>query len=257
MSSVHESAGHGAAPGGAAHPPLAHHFETLEQQRQSTSLGMWVFLVTEIMFFGGLFAAYVVYRNMFHEAFNAASHHLDVRLGGINTAVLIGSSFTMAMAVRGSQQGKRNSTAGFLVLTMLLGLTFLGIKAFEYNHKFEEHLFPGPSFQFQAHAAADLVTAVERGGVSQYAPNGVSAHTAIVDPRHARIFFSLYFAMTGLHALHMVVGAGLLAWLLKPTLAGRWSAAYHDPVECVGLYWHFVDIVWIFLFPLLYLIGRH
>ncbi len=258
MSSVHGPAGHAATPGGAAHPPLAHHFETLEQQRQSTSLGMWVFLVTEIMFFGGLFAAYVVYRSMFHEAFNAASHHLNVRLGGINTAVLIASSFTMAMAVRGAQQGKRVGTAALLVLTMLLGLTFLGIKAVEYRHKFEEHLFPGPGFQFQTHATADLTTAAaERGGVSHHAPSGVSPHDQIVDPRHARIFFSLYFAMTGLHALHMVVGAGLLAWLLKPTLAGRFGPAYHDPVECVGLYWHFVDIVWIFLFPLLYLIGRH
>jgi cytochrome c oxidase subunit 3 len=252
MSSAHERAGTGAA-----HPPLAHHFETLEQQRQSTTLGMWVFLVTEIMFFGGLFAAYVVYRNMFHEAFNAASHHLNVRLGGINTAVLIASSFTMAMAVRGSQQGKRRATAAFLILTLILGFTFLGIKAVEYRHKFEEHLFPGPTFQFQAHAAADLAVAMERGDISHHAPSGVSPHTQVVDPRHARIFFSLYFAMTGLHALHMVVGAGLLAWLLKPTLAGRFGPAYHDPVECVGLYWHFVDIVWIFLFPLLYLIGRH
>jgi len=253
MSSVHGPAGHG----GAAHPPLAHHFETLEQQRQSTSLGMWVFLVTEIMFFGGLFAVYVVYRNMFHEAFDVASHHLNVRLGGINTAVLIASSFTMAMAVRGAQMGKRGATAAFLVLTMLLGFTFLGIKAVEYRHKFEERLFPGPGFQFQTHATADLAAGGGRGGGSHHAPSGVSPHTEVVDPRHARIFFSIYFAMTGLHALHMVVGAGLLAWLLKPTLAGRFGPAYHDPVECVGLYWHFVDIVWIFLFPLLYLIGRH
>ncbi len=224
---------------------------------ESTSLGMWIFLVTEIMFFGGLFTAYVVYRNAFHEAFNAASHHLDVRLGGINTAVLIASSFTMAMAVRGAQLGKRTATAGFLVLTLILGFTFLGIKAYEYHHKFEEHLFPGPSFQFQTHATADLAAAAARGDVSHHAASGVSPHSQVVDPRHARIFFSLYFAMTGLHALHMVVGAGLLIWLLKPTLAGRWSAAYYDPVECVGLYWHFVDIVWIFLFPLLYLIGRH
>jgi len=211
-----------------SHPVLAHQFESLEQQRASTSLGMWVFLVTEIMFFGGLFTVYIVYRPLYGEAFAAASHHLDIGLGGINTAVLILSSFTMAMAVRSAQLGRRGPLAVFLVLTMLLGLTFLGIKGVEYRHKFEEHLIPGSDFRFTG-----------------------------VDPRHAQLFFSLYFAMTGMHALHMIIGVGVLGWLLVLTRRGRISAEQYDVVECTGLYWHFVDIVWIFLFPLLYLIGRH
>jgi cytochrome c oxidase subunit III len=214
---------------------LAHQFDNIEQQRQSTSLGMWVFLVTEIMFFGGIFTAYTVYRAAYAAAFAAASHHLDVRLGGVNTAILISSSFTMAMAVRGAQLGRRKSQVAFLALTLLFGLAFLGIKAFEYHHKFEEHLFPGPGFHFP--------------------PIGVHGET--IDPRFARIFFSLYFALTGMHALHMVIGAGLLVWLIRKAARGEFSAEYHDPIECTGLYWHFVDIVWIFLFPLLYLIGRH
>jgi cytochrome c oxidase subunit 3 len=211
-----------------AQPVLAHQFASLEHQRASTSLGMWVFLVTEIMFFGGLFTAYVAYRPLYGEAFTAASHHLDIRLGGINTAVLIASSFTMAMAVRSAQLGRRRPLAVFLALTMLLGLAFLRIKGIEYGHKFEEHLIPGADFRFSG-----------------------------ADPRHAQLFFSLYFVMTGLHALHMIIGVGVLSWLLVLTQQGRISAEQHDVVECTGLYWHFVDIVWIFLFPLLYLIGRH
>lgn len=210
------------------HPALAHQFSSLEAQRQSTTLGMWVFLVTEIMFFGGLFTAYTVYRPFHAEAFAAASHHLDIRLGGLNTAVLIVSSFTMAMAVRAAQLGRRRHLEIFLVLTMLLGMTFLGIKAVEYGHKFAEHLVPGSGFRFEG-----------------------------PDPWHAQLFFSLYFAMTGMHALHMIIGIGVMSWLLVLNRRGRISAEYYDPVECSGLYWHFVDIVWIFLFPLLYLIGRH
>ena len=215
---------------------LGHQFDHLEQQRQATTLGMWVFLVTEIMFFGGLFTAYTVYRTYYAAAFAAASHHLDIRLGGINTAILIASSFTMVMAVRAAQLSQRRGIqVAFLVLTLVLGCAFLGIKAVEYQHKFAEHLFPGPGFVFPAHGV----------------------HGEPIDPRHARIFFSLYFAMTGMHALHMVIGAGLLVWLIRRAGRGEFSAAYYDPVECTGLYWHFVDIVWIFLFPLLYLIGRH
>jgi cytochrome c oxidase subunit 3 len=207
---------------------LAHQFASLEDQRAATSLGMWVFLVTEIMFFGGLFTAYTVYRRLYREAFTAASHHLDIHLGGLNTAVLIVSSFTMAMAVRAAQLGRRRMLVTFLTFTILFGLTFLGIKGVEYQHKFEEHLFPGGGFRFEG-----------------------------VDLQQARLFFSLYFAMTAMHALHMVIGIGILGWLIVLAWRGRISADQHDVVECTGLYWHFVDIVWIFLFPLLYLIGRH
>jgi cytochrome c oxidase subunit 3 len=207
---------------------LAHHFESLDQQREAASLGMWVFLVTEIMFFGGMFTAYVVYRSLFPTVFVAGSHHLDIRLGGLNTAILICSSLTMALAVRGAQLGDRKTLVRFLVLTMVLGLAFLGIKAVEYHHKWADHLIPGPGFHIEGPYAREI-----------------------------QLFFSLYFAMTGLHALHMIVGIGLILWLLPAAARGRYHAQYYHPIEAFGLYWHFVDIVWIFLFPLLYLIGRH
>jgi cytochrome c oxidase subunit 3 len=211
-----------------SHPALAHHFDDLAQQQEASTLGMWVFLVTEIMFFGGLFLAYAAYRAWYPDAFAAASHHLDVTLGAINTAVLIGSSLTMALAVNAAKTGARRGIVVFLLLTMALGAVFLGIKGVEYFHKYEEHLIPGAAFQFEG-------------------PWG----------RQAQIFFALYFAMTGMHALHMVIGFGIMA--VMAVLASReyFSAEYYAPVEIAGLYWHFVDIVWIFLFPLLYLIGRH
>jgi len=213
----------------AHHPALAHHFDDLAQQQEAASLGMWVFLLTEILFFGGLFLVYTIYRAWYPEAFASSSHHLDIPLGTINTAVLIGSSLTMAMAVHAAQMNSRKGVMIFLVLTMILGSVFLGIKGVEYSHKFHEHLIPGPDF---AYAEAEFF-------------------------RPAQIFFSLYFVMTGLHALHMIVGLGLMIWMLVWAHKGVIGNGYYSPVEVVGLYWHFVDIVWIFLFPLLYLIGRH
>jgi cytochrome c oxidase subunit 3 len=207
---------------------LAHQFDDLEQQSEAATLGMWAFLVTEVLFFGGLFLGYVVYRSSYPEAFASGSHHLDVALGAVNTAVLIGSSLTMALAVHAAQVGRQKELVLFLLGTILLGAVFLGIKGVEYAHKFAEHLVPGPSFVFA----------------------GPHAH-------QAQLFFSFYFAMTGLHAAHMVIGIGVLAVLTVMAWGGRFSAAYYAPVEISGLYWHFVDIVWIFLFPLLYLIGRH
>ncbi len=207
---------------------LQHQFDSPAQQRESSTLGMWLFLVTEIMFFGGFFLVYLVYRSKYQEGFFAASHHLDVAAGAINTAVLIASSLTMALAVWAAQVGRRKAIVGFLLLTMLLGGVFLGIKVYEYGHKFEDDLVPGADFHWpRPHARA------------------------------AELFYSLYFGMTGLHALHMVVGIAVLAALLRPSWKGRYGPDYLTPVECVGLYWHFVDIVWIFLFPLLYLIGLH
>jgi cytochrome c oxidase subunit III len=205
-----------------------HHFEDVEQQHEASWLGMWVFLATEVMFFGGMFACYIVYRHWYLQAFASASNHLDVLLGGINTAVLICSSFTMALAVHSAETGRRKPLIAFLLLTIVLGLLFLGIKFYEYHTKFEEHLVPGSSFRFEAALA-----------------------------RPAEIFFSFYFAMTGMHAVHMIIGIGLLTALIFKARRRRFSAAYHTPVELTGLYWHFVDIVWIFLFPLLYLVGRH
>ena len=216
------------APAG-GEPGLQHHFESMAQQKDAASLGMWIFLVTEILFFGGLFLAYTIYRWQNARAFAHASLHMDIALGTVNTAVLIFSSLTMAMAVHSAATGRRKPLIGFLVATMALGAAFLGIKAVEYTDHFHHHLFPGPGFHYPVPA----------------------------DSRAAELFFSLYFAMTGLHALHMIVGLGILTTLLVLARRGRFTAAYHTPVEISGLYWHFVDIVWIFLFPLLYLIGRH
>jgi cytochrome c oxidase subunit 3 len=201
----------------------------MEQQREAGSIGMWVFLVQEIMFFGGLFLAYSIFRAKFPEAFAAASNHLNWKLGGVNTVVLIVSSLTMALAVYYAQTGKRRQQVWFLTVTMLLGATFLVIKGFEYAEKFRDNLFPGPSFHWTGHG----------------------------DPNQVQMFFWIYFAMTGLHALHMIIGIGIIAYLIFYARRGRFTPEYHSPVEISGLYWHFVDIVWIFLFPLLYLLGRH
>ena len=211
----------------AHHPAQQHHFETLQQQAEASSLGMWLFLVTEVMFFGGLFTAYMIYRLWYPEAWAEGSRALDINLGGFNTIVLIGSSLTMAMAVRNAQVGRRIATVVQLLLTMALGLTFLVVKFFEYKHKFEVGEVPGPNFHFE----------------------GVHAD-------QAQIFFSLYFAITGLHALHMVIGLALMSVMTWMAWKGRFSKEWYTPIEMSGLYWHFVDIVWIFLFPLLYLVDR-
>ena len=190
---------------------------------------MWIFLVTEIMFFGGLFLAYAIYRREFAGAFAVASNTLDVVVCAVNTAVLLCSSFTMVLAVRAAQIGSRKALIWFLILTIVLGGVFLGVKAYEWNLKFEEHHVQGPSFHLE--------------GTGEQGP--------------AQLFFSLYFTMTGLHALHMIVGEGLMLFLLWQAYAGKYTPRYYTPVDIGGLYWHFVDIVWIFLFPLLYLIARH
>jgi len=189
---------------------------------------MWVFLVTEIMFFGGVFTVYLVYRTFYPEAFADASRHLDLVLGGLNTIVLICSSLTMALAVYSAQVGNRKMLMRFLVMTLLLGMVFLGIKAVEYAQKFEHHLVPGAAFTYPGPFA-----------------------------KQAQLFFSIYFAMTGVHALHMIIGIGVLAFLILQARRGMYTPEHHSMVELSGLYWHFVDIIWIFLFPMLYLIGRH
>jgi cytochrome c oxidase subunit III len=209
-------------------PELKHHFDDLDQQHEAATLGMWLFLATEVLFFGGLFTAYMLYRVWYPDTFGAASRTLDITLGTINTTVLITSSLTMALAVRAAATDERRKLMLFLVLTMVLGAMFLGIKGVEYYQKFEEHHIPGFGFHFEGTA-----------------------------PERANLFFSLYFAMTGLHALHMIIGLVLMTVMLVMAWRGKFSARWHTPVEISGLYWHFVDIVWIFLFPLLYLVDRH
>lgn len=225
--------------GHAHHPGLAHHFDDLEQQRDTAVYGMWAFLAQEVMFFGGLFLAYIVYRNLYPDAFAHASNLLNVDMGFYNTLVLLGSSLTMAFAVRGGATGNKLMQMGMLVATVALGLVFLVVKYFEYSEKFAHHLVPGATFMSDpAHI----------GAFFQQHPEEIA---------HAKIFFFLYFAMTGVHAAHMVVGAGLMAWILHRAKKGEFVPEHHDALEMSGLYWHFVDIVWIFLFPMLYLLGAH
>jgi len=219
-------------------PALLHHFATEQQQRDSASFGMWIFLATEVMFFGGLFCAYLIYRHWYFGDFAAASTSINAKLGGANTAVLICSSLTVVLAIWAAQTLRRSLMLLMLVLTMLFGAAFLGIKGIEYADKFHEHHVPGASFNFD----------------HEEIPNHPGQYA---EPRHAEIFFALYFIMTGLHALHMIIGLGIFSWLFWAAWKGRFTPEYHTPLEIGGLYWHFVDIVWIYLFPLLYLIDRH
>ncbi len=195
---------------------------------EASMLGMWTFLITEVLFFGGMFTSYAIYRAMYPDAFASTSRYMDVVLGGTNTAVLICSSLTMVLAVRAAQLSKRKELMNFLVLTMIFGTAFLLIKGFEYHSKWVEHLVPGFNFHYEP---------------AYY-------------QQHAQILFFLYFCMTGMHAIHMIVGLGLLTYLWIQAKRSIFTSNYFSPVEMIGLYWHFVDIVWIFLFPLLYLIGH-
>jgi cytochrome c oxidase subunit 3 len=227
----------------AASPRLQHHFDSMAQQKDTATFGMWVFLVTEIMFFGGMFAAYMLYRMWYFPGFAAASSELDIALGGTNTVVLIGSSLTVAMAVHAAQLGKKNQTVALLIATGILGLVFLVIKYFEYKVKIVGHHLPDG-------ATITLFPAVGFFDVSQSAELSPIAS-------QVRIFMVLYFALTGMHALHMIIGIGILAVILRMAIRGDFTKEWYVPVEIFGLYWHFVDIVWIFLFPLLYLVHRH
>jgi cytochrome c oxidase subunit III len=215
---------------------LQHQFVDVAQQRNAASLGMWLFLATEIMFFGGMFLAYLVYRYWYYPEFAAGSRSIDIVLGTVNTAVLICSSLTVALGVKAAQLGKRKTLVTLLLVTILFGLGFLAIKGIEWYQKFEEHHVPGRSF-----SAQDIIEKYPQ------------IH---IDPAPTQIYFSLYFAMTGLHALHMIIGVGIFCFLTYHAWRGRYTPEYHTPVEIGGLYWHFVDIVWIYLFPLLYLIDR-
>ena len=283
-------------------PGLQHQFEDMKQQEESVSIGMWMFLVQEIMFFGGLFTVYLVFRSKFPMAFAAGSNHLDPFWGGLNTLVLIVSSLTMALTVYYAQKGNRNMQVILIIATMFFGSVFLGVKVVEYRDKYEHGLVPVTGWNkkskegehvrsepftlpFETRVSAseaveqvehkanprgeftipesdlklarmaeegNFLTESERNG---YYSNGVLDVNKFRDK--VRIFFWIYFVMTGLHALHMIIGLGLMAWLLWKAWSGIFSHEYFAPVEMAGLYWHFVDIVWIFLFPLLYLLARH
>ena len=204
---------------------LQHHFVSSDQQFEASKLGMWLFLVTEILFFGGLFVAYIVFRAAHPELYILASEQLDVMLGGINTGVLILSSLTVALAIHSAQVDDNKGIFRYLIITILLALVFMVIKYFEYSHKFEIGIYPGALYTFDG-----------------------------IDHPQSGVFFSIYYMMTGVHGLHVIVGIGLMVWLLFRVQKKHFGSAYYTPVEIVGLYWHLVDIIWIFLFPLLYLI---
>ena len=249
---------HADQPAHAHHRALQHHFDTMPQQKEAAVLGMWVFLLTEILFFGGLFVAYMIYRVWYFDAFAEASRRLSLFWGGLNTAVLIGSSLTMAMAVRGAQTNKRKATVNWLILTMVLGAVFLGVKVIEYEDKFANHEVPGPSFNWLAHEQHEAAAGEHTGAAAP--AEGAHRNLSLTPEqlqRTTQIYFSLYFTMTGLHALHMIIGIGLMSVITWMAWKGKFDAEYYTPVEMSGLYWHFVDIVWIFLFPLLYLVERH
>lgn len=222
----------------ANHSILAHHFENLEQQRETEVFGMWLFLATEILIFGGLFTGYTVYRLYYPHDFEAASGKLNILIGSINTIVLLSSSLTMVLSVHATRIGHRRMLLTCLSLTLLLGGAFLGLKAVEYYVDYKENLVPGLAFE-------------PSEWTSMEGPEGP------INPSHVQLMLVFYYIMTGLHGVHMLVGMGLLIWLVIRARAGMLTPMRYMAVEVVGLYWHFVDIVWIFLLPLLYLTGTH
>jgi cytochrome c oxidase subunit 3 len=251
-------------------PHLAHHFETPMQQYESGKLGMWIFLVTEVLLFGGLFCAYAVYRANHPEVFIYAHQYLDKWLGGLNTVVLICSSLTMAWAVRAAQTGNRKALVGLLTATFLFACVFLGVKYVEYRHKWKHGLLWGKHYRPQtgAHhepgAGSDGEEAPAAGedGAPAADPDAGGTDPSESEegghgeePPKVHIFFGIYFVMTGLHGLHVLAGMAVILWLILRARKDHFSPTYFAPVDLGGLYWHLVDIIWIFLFPLLYLIG--
>lgn len=211
------------------HPPfLQHHFASMDQQNEAGKLGMWIFLVTEVLLFGGLFAGYALMFNFHPAAFHEGHHHLDVKLGAINTVILIFSSLTMALAVRAAQTSNKQALIKYLIITFACACGFLVVKYFEYSHKIHEGLLPGTYYNY----------------IHQTTPS---------DP-HIGTYFAFYFMMTGVHGLHVVAGMTAIGWVLWRSLKGHFDKHYHAPVEITGLYWHLVDLIWIYLFPLLYLV---
>jgi cytochrome c oxidase subunit 3 len=270
---------------------LAHYFDTRAQQFDSHKLGMWLFLVTEILMFGGLFCAYAIYRANHPEIFLYAHTLLDKNLGAINTVVLLFSSFTMAWGVRAAMLGQRRLLVGLLAVTLLCGFGFMGIKAIEYNDKWQHGLLWGERFDYEAmkdykaykaskgghgsgHGEADAHDEEadphdEAGATTDHGDDGAAVmaeldraaevvmdhgHAAEDIPRNIHIFFGIYFVMTGLHGIHVLAGMIMLAWLLVRATRGDFGTRNYTAVDLGGLYWHLVDLIWIFLFPLLYLI---
>jgi cytochrome c oxidase subunit 3 len=208
------------------HKSLAHHFKDMQQQFDAAKLGVWLFLCTEILKFGGLFVGYIIFHGLYPEMFAEGAKHLDWRLGATNTVVLLFSSFTMAMGIHFAQKNERNKSWWCLLVTVICGAIFMCIKYIEYTHKFHDGLLPGHFFT-----------------------NGEAEHANLA------LYFSFYFLMTGLHGTHVLIGMCLIVWTMIRTKRNEFDAEFYTPVEGVGLFWHLVDLIWIYLFPLLYLVG--
>ena len=216
----------------------AHQFEDSEQQKESAALGMWAFLATEVLLFAGLFLVYIIYRNWYHPGFVIGSHSLNVFLGTVNTFVLLASSLCVALSIHRAQMNDSKGIVFFLILTILLGLTFFVVKGFEWNADYHEGLVPWFNWNDQIGVGMEDGQLVDRN-------------------YQVKMFMTLYFIMTSTHAVHMIVGAGILIYLAVKARKGAYNAKYHTPLEMGGLYWHFVDIVWVFLVPTLYLIDLY
>jgi cytochrome c oxidase subunit 3 len=230
---------------------LAHHFDTSDQQFESNRMGVWLFLVTEILFFGGLFCAFAVFRSWYFNGFVEAHHQLSKMMGATNTVVLITSSLSMALAVRAAQTSNKKLVNGLLWFTFLCACAFLFIKYLEYHHKFEVGNLPGPYYTYKTLVPTDAAQLADmvRGHLPAVFPD------AFASGRSGGLFFAVYFMMTGIHGVHVMIGMGLILWIIRRNKKGHFSSRYYSPVENVGLYWHLVDLVWIYLFPLLYLVG--
>jgi len=216
---------------------LKHHFEDLEQQHSSERLGMWMFLATEVLFFGGLFGAYTCYRLWYPAEFEYASSFMNLKYAAINTCLLITSSLTMTLAIRSARLGDRQGIYQNLLLTFALGAAFLVIKGFEYAHDFHENILPGTS---------SFGGEIKKG-----------AESLGLDTGKVRLFLCFYYTMTGIHGIHILVGLGCILWLVLENYRGKLPPANYSTVEVVSLYWHLVDVIWLFLMPLLYLAGAH
>jgi cytochrome c oxidase subunit III len=293
--------GHGDGHAHADGPHLAHHFDTYQQQFDAGKLGIWLFLLTEVLFFSGLFCAYTVYRGMHPEVFVYAHYFLNTTMGAINTCVLLISSLTAAWAVRNAQLAQRKALIVNIIITIACACTFMVVKFFEYEHKFHDGLLPGPAFHPteqvweletfkhkhpEAAEYAERLSKLAEHKAETSKPSAViatdKAETGVFErpteeqleplikagvlgptaedqtrpskPRNAHVFFSIYFFMTGLHGIHVVGGIAVWLWLLKRAVKGEFGPKYFGPIDYAALYWHLVDLVWIYLFPLLYLI---
>jgi cytochrome c oxidase subunit III len=254
----------------------AHHFDSAQHQYSSSKQGIWLFLCTEILMFGGLFVGYLIFHSLYPEIFHESAKTLDVTMGALNTVVLLFSSLTMALAISYTQSGKKNAATIMMAITIVCAGIFMVVKYFEYSHKFAVGTVPGKHSYVEVTGAdgktekitkiADLSNqyfALKEAGI---APAEIEAKLHI-DEKEAtelkalsqvenwQMFFGFYFVMTGIHGIHVVAGALLIFWVMIKNMRGKVGPEYYTPVEGVGLFWHVVDLVWIYLFPLLYLVG--